>query len=53
MNEETRKALDWLMNRWPCQNDIIRSYPFNMVIFIAEQCVAYRKAEVTAEEPKP
>ena len=50
MNEETRKALDWLLNRWPNENDTLRSYPINMVVFIASMCAEYRAKEGEGHE---
>lgn len=48
MNKKTMEALDWLMSTFPNHDDLIRAYPMNMVIFIA-QCMAKYHDEMKSE----
>ena len=48
MNDQTKQALDWIFNKYPSNSDAIRSYPLNLVIFIAQMCAEYREAEIDA-----
>ena len=50
MSEETKKALEWLLQRWPDQNDALRAYSMNMVIFIAQTCSDYQAHCVKNQE---
>lgn len=47
-----KESLEWLLQRWPDQNDILRSYPLNLVMFIAQMCDEYSTHKLCDEYAK-